>query len=159
MSVSTRIAILTAALALAVPASASAQTPPTITATGLADAKPEPENRRSDASIRKAVEEAEAKALPRALTAAREQAGALAAAAGLTLGPLVAIADAPANQFPYYYSQLGTFGNGRYCGNVRRVRTVVRNGVRRRVSAGTRRVCRVPPRVFASVQVTYSVTG
>ena len=36
----------------------------------------------------------------------------------------------------------GTFPNGRYCGQVRRTRTVVRNGVRRRVSAGTRR--RVP---------------
>ena len=89
---------------------------------------------------------------------ARAHATALAAAARLTLGALISISDAPPSPYFSIYGQLGTFPNGRYCGQVRRTRTVVRNGVRRRVSAGTRRVCRVPPQVVSSVQLTYAVS-
>jgi hypothetical protein len=158
--VTARAAALIAAGALAaIPSSAAAQAPATtLTATGSADVAPDPQNRRSETSIRRAVEEAEAAALPRAVSDAREHAARLAAAAGLRLGPLISIADAPANAFPFYYGQVGRFPDGRFCGTVRRTRTVVRNGVRRRVSAGTRRVCRVPGRVFAAVQLTYAVT-
>jgi hypothetical protein len=151
------VLIATGAIA-SIPAPASAQAPATtLTATGTAQAAPEPDNRRSEPSIRRAVEEAEASALPRAVADGRAHAAELAAAAGLTLGPLLSIADAPATAFPVYYP-LGTFPNGRYCGRVRRTRTVVRNGVRRRVAAGTRRLCRVPPNVSVAIQLTYSVT-
>ena len=141
-------------------APAHAQQPATtLTANGLGEAKPEPENRRSDRSIREAVAAANAKALPDAMANARAHAAELAAAAGVTLGPLVSIADSPNNGYPFFYGQNGTFGNGRYCGQVRNTHTVVRNGVRRRVAGkGTHRVCRVPPEVYASVALTFSVS-
>ena len=140
------------------PAQAPAQAPATtLTASGQASTAPEPENRRSETSIRKAVEAAEADALPKAVADAKSHAAALATAAGVTLGPLVAISDAPATGYPFYFGY-ATFPNGRFCGTVRRTRTVVRNGVRRRVSAGTRRTCRIPPQITASVQLTYAVT-
>jgi hypothetical protein len=146
------------AVMLAFPAAASAQaTPPTLTATGTASAVPDPANPRSESSIRAAVEAAEASALPRAVTDARAHATSLAAAAGLTLGALISISDTAGSPYAYY-GPLGTFPNGRYCGRVRRTRTVVRDGVRRRVSAGTRRMCRVPPQVVSSVQLTYAVS-
>jgi hypothetical protein len=148
-----------AVLAVAVlPAPARAQAPATtLTASGLAQVVPKPEDRQSETSIRAAVEAAEAAALPKAVVDAKTHALALAAAAGLTLGPLLSIADAPPNSFPYYYS-FGTFPNGRFCGTVRKTRIVVRDGKRRRVSAGTRRVCRVPPQIVSSVQLTYAIT-
>jgi uncharacterized protein YggE len=152
--------IAAGAVVLAFPAGALAQaTPPTLTASGTASAVPEPDNRRSETSIRAAVEAAEADALPRAVADARTHATALAAAAGLTLGALISISDAaPTSPYFSFYGPLGTFANGRYCGQVRRTRTVVRDGVRRRVSAGTRRVCRIPPQVLSSVQLTYAVS-
>jgi hypothetical protein len=140
-------------------APAHAQQPATtLTANGIGEAKPEPENRRSDRSIREAVAAANAKALPEAMANARAHAAELAAAAGVTLGPLVSIADQPNNGY-FFYGQNGTFGNGHYCGKVRKTHTVVRNGVRRRVAAkGTRRVCRAPREVSVSVALTFSVS-
>lgn len=152
------VTLLTAAL----PATAAAQQPPTITASGVAQVKPEPANRKNNGSIRKAVDEARAKALPQAIANARAHAGELAAAANVTLGSLLSISDTPQAGFPYFnlYGQDGTFGPGRYCGDVRRSRTVVRDGVRRRVPAkGTRRVCRVPSQVYANVALTFATTG
>jgi uncharacterized protein YggE len=143
--------------AAALPAAADAQKP-TITATGQGEVKPEPKNRKIDVSIRKAVEVAHAAALPPAMADARANAAELAAASGLTLGPLVSIADAPQPGYPFVYSQQnGTFGNGHYCGKVRNFKTVVRNGARRRVVAkGTHTVCRVPPDVYANVSLVFS---
>jgi uncharacterized protein YggE len=145
------------AFAAALPAVADAQQP-TITAAGQGEVKPEPKNRKIDVSIRKAVEVAHAAALPLAIADARAKAAELAAAAGLTLGPLVSIADAPQPGYPFSFSQQnGTFGNGHYCGKVRNFKTVVRNGARRRVVAkGTHTVCRVPPEVYANVSLVFS---
>jgi hypothetical protein len=147
------------ALSALAAAPAHAQQPATtLTANGIGEAKPEPENRRSDASIRKAVAAANAKALPEAMASARAHAAELATAAGVTLGPLVSISDAPNNGYGFFV-QNGTFGNGHYCGKVRNTRTVVRNGARRRVATkGTHRVCRIPPEVYATVSLTFSVT-
>jgi uncharacterized protein YggE len=143
--------------AAALPAAADAQSP-TITATGQGEVKPEPKNRKLDVSIRKAVAVAHAAALPLAIADARANAAELATAAGLTLGPLVSIADAPQPGYPFVFSQQnGTFGNGHYCGKVRNFRTVVRNGARRRVIAkGTHTVCRVPADVYANVSLVFS---
>jgi hypothetical protein len=143
-------------LAAASPASAQQ---PTITANGSADVKPEPANRENNGSIRKAVALAQTQALPLAIEAARAQE--LAAAANLKLGALLTIADAPRPGYPFFYSpQRGTFGDGRFCGRVHNTRTVVRNGVRRRVAAkGTHRICRVPPEVQASVQLTFATVA
>ncbi|HEY6888117.1 MAG TPA: hypothetical protein VI300_10070, partial [Solirubrobacter sp.] len=153
--------IVTGAVVLAaalLPAAASAQAPATtLTAAGTGQSAPKPDDRKSESSIREAVEAAEAAALPKAVVEAKSHAVALAAAAGLTLGALISISDAPSTSFPFYYGLPG-FPNGHYCGNVRRFKTVVRNGKRRRVSAGTHRVCRIPPQVVSSVQLTYAVT-
>jgi hypothetical protein len=140
-------------------APASAQQPAvTLTANGVGQAKPEPKDRKSDASIRQAVSDANAMALPRAMDSARAQAAELAKAAGVTLGPLVSIADNPGNGYGFFI-QNGTFGNGHYCGKVRNTKWVMRNGVRRRVVAkGTHRACRVPSEVYATVSLTFSVT-
>ena len=155
------VSAIAALIVAALPAAAGAQQPPpTLTAQGSAQVKPEPRNRRDNASIKAAVEAAEAKAQPRAIAEARAHAAELAAAAGVTLGPLIGIADAPASGYPFFYTpQYGTFGNGRFCGQVRNTRTVVRNGVRRRVATkGTHKVCRVPPQVSSSVALTFSIT-
>jgi hypothetical protein len=132
---------------------------PTLTANGSGQAKPAPEDRHSDASIRAAVDAANVAALPKAIADARAHAARLATAAGMTLGPLLSIADTPSNGYPFYYGQNGTFGNGHFCGKVRNTKTVVRNGVRRRVAAkGTHRTCRVPAEVYAAVSLTFSVS-
>ena len=132
---------------------------PTLTATGTGEAKPAPEDRHSDASIHAAVDAANVAALPKAIADARAHAARLATAAGMTLGPLLSIADTPNNGYPFYYGQNGTFGNDHFCGKVRNTKTVVRNGVRRRVAAkGTHRICRVPPEVYATVSLTFSVS-
>jgi uncharacterized protein YggE len=146
--------------AAVLPASADAQQP-TITATGQGEVKPQPRNRKIDVSIRKAVEVAHAAALPLAMADARAKAAEMAAVAGLTLGPLVSIADAPQPGYPFIFSQQnGTFGNGHYCGKVRNFKTVVRNGVRRRVVAkGSHTACRVPPEVYANVSLTFSTVA
>ena len=160
MSIITRSASIAAValVALIVPSAASAQQPATLTASGTAQVKPEPDNRKSDASIRQAVEAAETEALPKAIAEAREHANKLAAAAGVKLGALVSISDSPAPGYPYYYGQYGTFGNGKFCGQVRNTKFVVRDGRRRRVvTKGTHKVCRVPPQVQASASVTFAI--
>ena len=83
----------------------------------------------------------------------------LARLAGLTLGAIVSISDAPASPYFGPYGFYGTFGPDRFCGTVRS--PVFRRGAdgkRRRVGTRTRRVCRVPPIVTSSVTVTFAVT-
>ncbi|QEC50396.1 DUF541 domain-containing protein [Baekduia soli] len=133
---------------------------PTITANGTATVKPVPVDAHDDASIAKSVKVAAAKALPLAVADARTHAAALAGAAGLQLGALVSISDAAQPGYPFFYSpQNGTFGNGHFCGQVRKTKTVVRkDGTRRRVVLkGTHKVCRVPSSVSAGVALTYAV--
>jgi hypothetical protein len=150
------VTVATAAVFGVVASTAAAQAPPTITATGAATAKPDPSNRKSDTSIREAVEAANAEALPKAIAEAREHAAELATAAGMRLGPLLSISDAPNAGYPFVYA-FGAFGNGKFCGQVRNTHTVVRNGVRRRVAGkGTHKVCRVPATVVASVSLTFA---
>ena len=151
------IAVATVLATGALATSAAAQSP-TIVATGTAQVEPKPANRHSDASIRKAVDDANAKALPRAIADGRTHAAALAAAAGLQLGALLSIGDSQSAGPPFYYSfENGTFGEGHFCGKVRNTKFVVRNGIRRRVAAkGMHQVCRVPPYVIASVSLTFA---
>lgn len=153
-------AVATAALLCLAPAAIAADSAPTIAAIGNATVKPTPSNPKSSASIKEAVEAAETKALPLAVTDARAHATDLATAAGLKLGAAVSISDTPST-VPYFYQpQNGTFGTGKFCGNVRNFKTIVnKNGTRRRVPAkGTHKVCRIPT-VTASVTVTFAVAG
>lgn len=156
---------LLAALACAAPASAQAPASPslqpnTITVTGSATVKPKPENRNSSTSIAAAVEAAEQAAVPLALTDGRTRATELARLSGMSLGSLLAVAEALSSPYGYIgpFGQEGTFGPGRYCGTIRRavfVRT--KSGKRKRVFRA-RRTCRVPSRVTASFTMTFAAT-
>jgi hypothetical protein len=154
---------LTAALAagLLVPA-AQAQAPAkSVSAIGTASVKVTPTDRKSNASIKAAVEAADASARPKALAAARERATELAQTAGLTLGGILSVGDAPASPFgPYFaYGQQGTFGLGKYCGVVRSFH-IKRdsNGRIHRVAGRRHRICRVPPQVVTSLTVTFAAS-
>lgn len=159
------VCLSTVAVTVLVPGVAGAQqpaSPATITAIGTATIKPEPVNRRSNESIRRAVRDAQADVVPRALADARTRAQRLAAAANLTLGPLQSVSDVPPSPFGPFgpFGEGGTFGPGRFCGTVPRFRTRrLANGRIRRVRVGTRRLCRTPSQVVGTVSLTYAVSS
>lgn len=166
ISARSTLGVLLATLACAAPASAQTPASPslqpnTITVTGSATVKPKPENRKSSTSIAAAVEAAEQAAVPLALTDGRTRATELARLAGMTLGSLLAIADAPASPYGYFgpFGQEGTFGPGRYCGTVRTpVFRTTKSGRRKVVRFRKRHTCRVPTRVSASFTMTFAAT-
>src|SRR4051812_46535022 len=125
------LAAAVAALLIAAP-SAHAQQPPALSVTGIGEADVTPADRNDEAAIRTAVEAANAKALPLAIADGRKRATALAAAAGVKLGPLVSISDGGLQGYGYgpFVAQ-GPFADGQFCGNVRNTKVVVRNGHRR----------------------------
>lgn len=154
-----------AALALAVPAGAQQPlSPGTLTVVGTGQVVPTPRDRNSNTSIAAAVERARSAALPRAIVNGRVRAVALASVSGLTLGPLLAIAEAASlsNVFPYAspYGENGTFGPGRYCGTIRRV-IYKRDAAGKRKRAGFRSVrsCRIPREVSMSVTLTFAASA
>lgn len=160
------LAAAIASLACAAPAAAQQVTPGTpapntITVTGTGEAKPTPANRNSNASIAAAVEAAEKAATPLAVSDGQARAKKLAELTGMTLGALLAIAEASPSPYGVFgpFGRPGTFGPGRFCGTVRTpifVRT--KRGTRKRVGFRTRRVCRVPPEVSASLTMTFGAT-
>ena len=130
----------------------------TIVALGVASAKVTPQDRKSNDSIKAAVDAAEAQALPDAITEGHEYAQKLASAAGVTLGDLLTISNAPAS--PYFGYQFAPFGVDQFCGD-RRVAIFRRgpDGRRRVVGRRTRHVCIVPPRIVQQVTLTYAIAG
>jgi uncharacterized protein YggE len=135
----------------------------TLIASGAGQVKPTPRDRNDNASIAAAVEKAEAKALPLAVADARAQAQELAGATGVTLGALVSVSNsAPTNGFygpGFYYGAGGTFGPGKFCGNVRTRHTIVdANGKRHPGKVRTRRMCRVPQSVQRQVSLTFALS-
>lgn len=161
-------AALTCAAVAATPTAAAGQTPATpatpatITAVGVGDVEVDPRDRRSETSIRRAVEEAREAALPRAVRAGRARAAELARVAGLGLGPLQGISEAQSNgPYGFYYGPFGpqspTFANNRWCGRLTRGIYRREGDRRRRVGTRTSRVCRFPRRVVASVTLTFAV--
>lgn len=154
----TGIAAAGAVLCAFAPVAIADTTAPTVTSVGTSRIKPTPVDNNSDASIRKAVEEAEDKALPRAIAEARSYATKLATASGLRLGPLQSISNTPGGGFFFGYGpQGGTFPDGHFCGQVPKVKFVVANGRRTRKVLGKHRVCRVPSSVSVTVSVTYAI--
>src|SRR4051812_10553091 len=160
----TPTACAAAMLCLAVaPAAARAQDR-TIVAGGTGQVTVTPNDRKSNDSIAAAVKKAYDAALPKAVADAREEAGELATAAGVTLGPLVTVSNVPAQ--PFYGGffgggpQLGTFGPGKFCGTVRRaiVRTT-KSGRRRVVGTRSRHTCRVPSTITQNVTLTFAIAG
>jgi hypothetical protein len=157
---------LIASLAICVlsASSAQAQTPAperTVAAQGVASVKVvAPKDRKHEGPIRAAVEAAEAKALPRAIAEARENATELARLAGLQLGQIVSISDAQSSPYGPFFGFYGTFGPDRFCGTVRTAvfRTDKTTGKRKRVGSRSRHTCRVPSTVTKSVTVTFAAT-
>ena len=152
------LAVVAAGL-LAAPAPAQQPAAKSVQVLGVGEADVKPSNRRSNASIQRAVDRAEAAALPRAFRAADVRAAELARLSGLTLGEIIAVSDVPASPYgPFGFGSFeGTFGPGRWCGTIRR--SVLRrvDGRRRRVTR-TRRVCHFPPEVYVSLTVTYAAS-
>lgn len=161
------IAVLGGSAALAVcsgPAAAQQPTvqtpaPNTVSAIGTARVKPEPNDRKSNDSIKRAVKVARQQAIPKALADGRERAANLAALAGLPLGALISVGETAPSPFGYFgpYGDDGTFGPGRYCGTIRTsVFRTDAQGRRQRVGSRARRTCRIPPYVTASLTVVYA---
>lgn len=152
--------LLAAASALAVPATAGAQEGRTVTALASASVRVVRPARLSSPSIARAVEATRAKSVPAAVADAREEAARLAAAAGLTLGALQAVAEQPGSPYGPFggYGLDGTFGPGRYCG---RIRTPVfkRDARGRRVFQRRFRShfgCRVPSTATTTISATFA---
>ena len=153
-----------AAAVLAVPA-AEAQAPPvkSVTTIGIGTASVTPKDRKSNASIKEAVDAADGAARPKAIASARERATELAQAAGLTLGGITSVSEA--SQFPYYgpfgppYALQGTFGPGKFCGTIRTSHLKRdSNGRVHRVLGKRHRVCRFPSTINVSLTVTFAAS-
>lgn len=154
------IAALLLSLALVAPATAAAADQ-TITALGTGQAKVKPTNRHKNASIKRAVDKAYARSVPKAIADAREDAARLAEASGLTLGALLSVDENVNNGGGYYFgpgASLAPFGPGQYC------RTIVRH-VHRRDSAGRlhtirrkRHQCYVPDFASTTLAVTFAAS-
>jgi hypothetical protein len=154
--------VASAAICVLSASTARAQSPApdrTVSAQGAASVTVvKPGDRTHEAPIRAAVEAAEAKALPHAIADARSRAAELARLAGLTLGPIVAISDAPASPYGPFIGFYSRFGPDRFCGTVRTTvfRTDKATGRRRRVGTRSRHLCQIPPTVVATVTVTFA---
>ena len=160
---------LVAFLAGVLAAVANAQQPApapqrTLFAAGVGTVPVTPEDKNSNDSIKAAVADASAKALPAAIQDARTQAGQLAAAAGVTLGPLVSVSNEalPALGGNVFYGPIypatGSFGPGKYCGTVRsRSVRIGKDGKRHYGKVKARRTCRVPPVVQRAVALTFAL--
>lgn len=158
-SAASALLLITGASAAGIGSAAEAAPGDSIVAVATGQATPKPTDGRSNASIVAAVAKARALAIPRAMINAQVQAAQMAAAAGLTLGPVTQVSqDGLAGLTYFNYNQLiSTLGPNRYCGptetrSVRRVngkRTIVKRNVRK---------CYVPPFITTTLTVTYSAT-
>ena len=113
---------------------------------------------RSDATIDRAVRAARIRAMPAALAVARDEANALAEAAGLRVGRVVGVRRDSA-PMGYWDQDSGRFGPGRWCGRIYTGRRLVRraDGTTRRV-ARYRDGCPVPKSATIRVTVTYAAS-
>jgi hypothetical protein len=132
----------------------------TITALGTGQAKVKPAHPKRNASIVKAVDRAYARAVPKAITDAREDAERIARSSGLSLGAIQSV-DENVNTGGGYFAggpNLSPFGQDQYCGKIRR-------RVHRRDNAGnlhtvvrSQRRCFVPEFAYSTLAVTFAAT-
>jgi hypothetical protein len=167
-SVPLAAAALAATLLVAPAAHAQAPAPaPARTITAIAAGRA-PVNRdvpQNSKAIATAVEAARNRAIPLAIRNAREEAQRLAAAGGLALGPLLSVSEPQPGPFfggpaGAAYGVEGTFGPGKFCGQIR-------TPIRRRTASGRRRFtgrfrshfgCRVPSEVTQTVSATFAAS-
>jgi uncharacterized protein YggE len=146
-------------LALSVPAAAQADQ--TITALGSAQVKVKPTNRHKNKAIRRAVDKAYARSLPKAIADARNDGNRIAKASGLVLGAIQSIDENVNNGGGYYYgpaANLAPFGPDQYCGKV--TRRVHRRDAQGRLHTvrRTQRRCFVPAFASTTLAVTFEAT-
>jgi hypothetical protein len=153
-------ATLTALLALLLAASARADPPArSITAVATADVAVSKPIAQNDKAVAAAIDAARQKAGPQAIALAKAEAQRLAAAAGFTLGDLVSVAEqAPTPFGPFAYGVDGTFGPGKWCGQIRtpifRKTTSGRRGFTHRVRKHFG--CRIPLEVSVTISATFA---
>jgi uncharacterized protein YggE len=159
------LVIVAVSVALAAPATAEAAV--TITATGTGSVKVVPKDRHSSKSIAAADAAAQKASVRPALADAKSQAQSYASAAGLTLGPLVAISDqVPSEPFFSAATEPGPFGPGKFCGTERvaisqgQVKVVDGKQVIPRQKVRFKKVhrCIVPRYATTTLAVTYSAS-
>ncbi|MDX6554767.1 MAG: hypothetical protein QOD86_962 [Miltoncostaeaceae bacterium] len=141
---------------------AVAQEAGTVSAVGTSQVGVSPKDKKSEDSIRQAVEAARPQAVRLAIRNARSEARLMAEEAGLVLGPIVGISNSQSSPYGYgpYYFGSGRFGNNKYCGIVTRVvrRLNPATGKRVVVRRVRERKCFPPRYVPATVEVTFSAT-
>jgi hypothetical protein len=135
----------------------------TVAATGTGQATVRVTRPLTQLKIARAVDRARDLAVPRALLNARVQAARYAAAAGLALGPVLALEEPTSSPFGLYGSpgligNVGRFGPNRYCGRVTTVKRRVVDGKRRVVSRRTRFRCFAPQAAVVSLYVEFAAT-
>jgi Protein of unknown function (DUF541) len=140
------------------PAPVADPPPFTVTATDIASSGVNPPARRADATIERAVQAARRRAIPLAVAGAREEALALAAAAGLRLGEAVSVRRDVA-PMGYWDQESGRFGPGRWCGQIWSRRVTRRADGSRRVTRRSRHGCEVPGEVSMRVTMTFAAGG
>ena len=154
----------TSAALFAVPA-ATAQAPApapgrTITATAAGRVTIPRDVAKNSKAIGAAVEAAHDRAVRLAIANAREEAVRLAVAGGLTLGALVAVAEAQPSPFfggSSVYGADGTFGPGKFCGQIRTpIRRRTASGRLQTVGSRAHFGCRIPPEVSQAVSATFA---
>jgi hypothetical protein len=155
------VSAIAAVLLTAAPAARAQEAAPagrTITAVATSEVPINQHVEKTNAAVKAAIERSRVRAGPLAIALAVQEAQRLATAAGMTLGPLQAVAELPPSPFgPFSYGLDGTLGPGRWCGQLTSVRFVTRDGKRRRV---TRRHygCRIPREAAQTVSVTYAAS-
>jgi hypothetical protein len=130
----------------------------TVVSTASAQSAVVAPDRPSNATIERAVRAARTRALPGAVAAARTEADALAAAAGLRAGAIVGIRR-DSSPLGYWDQDSGRFGPGVWCGRVYGPRRVVRraDGTTKRVSR-FHHGCPVPKTTSIRVTLTFAAT-
>jgi Protein of unknown function (DUF541) len=128
---------------------------PEVEAYGTAFAPVRPADADRSRSIKRALLASRRKVTPEAAAAARRNAAAAARSAGLALGAIVSVREAPAPYYGYGSSfndaALGSFGPGRFCGFYRR--PVFRPDP----VTGEPRVVRRVPKRSCTFQTSYSL--
>jgi uncharacterized protein YggE len=131
----------------------------TVTATGTGQAKVQPKDRHSNASIVAAFDAARKAAIGGALSDAHDYALDYAKGAGLTLGGVISVSDAQGNGFYGPYgpgSFFGPFGPNKFCGRTRQAVRRPAPGVKPIFKRVYR--CFVPPFASTTLTVTYSAS-
>ena len=140
-------------------APALADQPKTVTATGTGQTLVVPKDRKSNASIKAAVDAAKKASVAGAITQAHEYASEYAKSTGLTLGAVISVSDAQSGNFygpgNFFF---GPFGPNQFCGTLRQPVFKVVKGHRKVV--GTKKVhrCIVPRFAYTTVTVTYGAS-